>query len=506
MSATATRVIANRYFDSVFLMRVAKRLGESSDVEDAAVVMGTDANKALLHASGFDGIDLTGAGANDLVAAVKARTSEAATAALAGVDEMLVAHHETSEPHEPATIDEAVAKLPGANLAVISVPGQYAAAQARAALERGLHVHVFSSNVSVEDEVALKRLGSERGLLVMGPDAGTSIIGGAGIGFANAVRRGPIGVVGPSGTGIQAITTFVHRMGSGISQAIGTGSHDLADGVEGLSTFAGLRALEQDPETQVVVIVGKTAGDRTLIRLQQAAWHSEKPVVICLLGSRSTRFHTLEQTAREAVESLPGVHPGPLEMGFDWLDRLDLERDSLRPGQRVISGLFAGGTFCAEAQRILVEQGLAVRSNAPIEGAISMDGASDGPIHRFLDMGAEEYTQGRPHPMLDARARRERLLAEAEDPDVAVCLLDVVLGYGAAADPAGDLAEAIEESRAVADARGWSLTVLASVCGTEEDPQDLEHQQKTLLSAGAVVLPTSACAVRAAVDLVERQT
>ena len=466
MTPTA-RIVSDRYVDSVVLMRLAQQLTRIAGVTDAAAVMGTATNRALLAEGGFDAKGVADAGANDLIVAVKAVDAATAVSALDQVDALLAAPvSSTDRVPTVITLDDAVGPRTGTNLAVISLPGEYAAAEARHALERGLHVFIFSSNVPLDDELELKRLAAERGLLCMGPDCGTALIAGTGLGFANAVRRGPVGVVGASGTGIQAVTSLLDRFGVGVSHAIGAGSRDLSDAVAGATTFAGLDALLEDPGTEAVVVVSKPPGPATAARLRELAAVAPKPVILCFLDEL-----TLDDAARAAAEAV-GFTPPALP------EALALP---VRPGRgrRWIRGLYAGGSLAYEAEFALRQAGLDIGSG-----------------HAIVDLGGEEFTRGRPHPMIDARARRALLKVELADPETAVVLLDVVLGYGAAADPAGDLADVI------ADARG--PVVLASVCGTERDPQGLAAQEATLREAGAHVLPTNSAAARTAALLVSQ--
>lgn len=496
--ASACTVKSKTYFDSVFLMQLAKTLSDEPGVLDAAAVMGTDANKELLLSAGFVPPDT--AAADDLVVCVHADSGGDAQAALEQLEALLTVERGARQD-TPRTLDDALTLEPALNIAVISVPGEHAAREARRAIERGLHVFLFSSGVELEDEIELKRRAAERGLVVMGPDCGTSIIAGTGLGFANAVRRGPIGIVGASGTGIQAISSLVHRLGSGVSHAIGTGSRDLSDEVGGVTALAGMRALGRDPTTDVIVLVAKAVGPDTRARLRSVGRHLGKPVVTCFLAEPGTDARTLREAAEIAVARQgEGDAQPPGGTRFD--AEVEEAGRAMSDGQRYIRGIFAGGTLCAEAQRILHDRGLPIRSNAPLRPAMQLDDQQPRG-HVLLDMGVAEYTSGRPHPMIDPRLRRERLVAEALRSDVAVILLDVVLGYGAAADPAGDLADAIGSARDTAGREGRHLSVVASICGTDLDPQGLDGQRKTLEDAGAMVFPTSAEAATAAARLVE---
>lgn len=465
MSATRYAVRRRAYFDSILLMRVARALGEQPGVASAAALMATEANKATLRQAGYGGPEVDRAGPDDLVAAVTAAAGEQAEAALGRLDGLLNPAVE-ARAGSTASLDEALAQQPRSNLAVVSTPGDYAAAEVRRALERGLHVFCFSSNVALDDEIALKRLAGAGGLLLMGPDCGTAIIAGKGLGFSNAVRRGPIGLVGASGTGLQAISSLVHQAGSGVSHALGTGSRDLTDEVGGLSTGAALRALLLDPGTAVVVLVSKKPGPGTLAALRSLAEAAPKPVVSCFLGEAVPgAASTLEEAACLALERVGRALP-----------RFTGPRPVKAQGR--LLGLFAGGSLLQEAATILAGSGL------------------DPGAFELADLGSEELTRGRPHPMIDPRARIERINGADPGSGVAALLLDVVLGYGAAPDPAGDLAPAIR----AAGERG--LVVVASVVGTDGDPQGLAAQQRKLREAGAHVLATSARAARYAAEVV----
>jgi FdrA protein len=487
--ATARRILRSRYVDSVVLMRLAQALEREPGVEHGAALMGTKANLAVLRDGGFlDGED--DAAPDDLVVAVQADSPETAAAALARAEALLDAPPPGAEGLPTARdLEGALAAQPGSTIAAISLPGEYAAAEARRALERGLHVHLFSSNVALEDELALKRLAAERRLLCMGPDCGTAIVAGAGLGFADEVRRGPVGIVGASGTGIQELCSLLDRFGVGISHAIGCGSRDLSAEVGGATTFAALDVLLEDAATEVVVVVSKPPDPAVADELRRRAAVAPKPVLLGFVGEEGTTFESLAQHAALAAGARVVEFPATLPE-----DELDELRASLDPSRRWLRGLYAGGTLAYETQLVLRDAGLEVASNAPLPGGSRLADARVSEGHTVVDLGSEEFTRGRAHPMIDARERHARLLHEATDPETAVVLLDIVLGHGAAADPAGDLADAI----AVA---AQQIPVLAHVCGTAGDPQGLAAQERTLEEAGARALPTNAAVARSAVAL-----
>lgn len=467
----------NEYHDSVFLMRVAKHISEQKGILQAVLFMGTEKNKGVLAEIGFTGAEIAAATPSDLILAVKADSQQNLTAVLENINQWLHAEAGGGTASAIRNLDEALARQPLSNLAVISVPGAYAAREAEKALERGLNVFLFSDNVPVESERSLKEYARERGLIVMGPDCGTAIIAGVGVGFANVVRRGPIGVIGASGTGIQEFTTLVHRAGSGISHAIGTGSRDLSDALGGISMLSALDALDADLPTKAITIISKPPGPMALANLVPRILQCQKPVVVCFLGLPKELPHaniryqmarTLDEAAALAVQTVTGNLQSSISANSSRFQALILkERTAMNPNQQYIRGIFAGGTFCYQAQQVLQEAGLAAYSNAPIEGNSNLPDPLRSKEHTLVDMGADEFTAGRPHPMMDSRLRRERLIAEAKDPQVAIILLDFILGFNSSPDPAGELAPAIAEAKREANKRGGFLSVVASVCGTD---------------------------------------
>lgn len=490
----------DRYYDSVFLMGVNSRLSRAAGVRQTAVLMGSERNKALLADLGIRAGAIDAAGANDLVIAVLADDEQAVHAALEGVDAALLAVEATTTPSEVHTLQEGLRLQPDANLAVLTIPGEYVYPEARQALEAGLHVFIFSSNVPLEQERELKELARVRGLLVMGPDCGTSILGGVGIGFANAVRRGKIGVIGPSGTGLQEFTCQIHHAGGGISHAIGTGSHDLSDDIGGATTLAALEVLERDPSTDVIAIVAKPGGDRTLEVLASRLQACAKPVVACLLGMTGRGrgpglewMPTIDSAARAAMArcSVPATPSATaLTVTDPGRSLQDLPRRTER--QRFLRGLFAGGTLCYQSQQILRQAGLTAYSNAPLSADMRLRDPAKSVGHTLIDMGDDEHTRGRLHPMIDGTLRAQRIIDESLDPEAAILLLDFILGTNAAHDPVGDIVGAIVEGRQRRPKQAGALTVVASICGTEGDPQDLSLQSTALIDAGVHVFWSNA--------------
>lgn len=494
-------------------MRVAKNLSLQKGVVQAAALMGTEKNKDLLREIGVLDPEAAAATPQDLIIAVRADSREVLDEILKNIDPWLTPSGEGGGLLSVRTLEEARQRRPRSNLAVISIPGEYAAREARKALELGLSVFLFSDHVSLEEEVSLKKLAREKGLIVMGPDCGTALLGGAGIGFANRVRRGPIGVIGASGTGIQEFTSLVHRAGSGISQAIGTGSRDFSDAVSGLSFLSALEALEKDPGTDIIAILSKPPGKAALTALAPRISACRKPVITCFIGltekilqsgTAPQEARTLDEAVLLAVQGVSGTSPPLLTFDSRLLEGwIQGERRGKKPSQKFLRGLFAGGTFCYQAQQILREQGIEVYSNAPLPGNPELPDPFLSREHTFVDLGADEFTDRRPHPMIDSRVRFERILKEGEDSQAAVLLLDIILGFNSSPDPAGDLAPAISRAKEKTSRGGGSLTVIASVCGTDEDPQDLKRQVRLLEETGARVFPSSAQAAGAAALLVK---
>ena len=494
----------NEYYDSVFLMGVNKRLSEMKGVSQTAVLMGSEKNKMLLVDIGIQGAKIDAAQPNDLIVAVIADSEEIVKTVLGDPDNYLTALDEGARKSHLRSLEEALAEGQSANLAVISIPGEYVYQEARKALEDDLNTFIFSSNVSLEEEIKLKRFAAEKKLLVMGPDCGTSILGGKGIGFANAVRQGSVGAIGPSGTGLQEFTTQIHHAGLGISHAIGTGSHDLSAEIGGITTMMALDALERDPGTEIIAIIAKPPEKSVLQNVLVRIGDCTKPVIGCFLGMEDIEgissdgfrvARTIDDAARLAIK-LKTEEDGKAKQRLDHKDReLAREiRERWLPGQLFIRGIFAGGTFCYQSQQILAEAGIGTYSNAPLESRNKLAHLAESREHTLIDMGDEEYTLGRPHPMIDSTMRKQRLLSEGQDPAVAVILLDFILGFNASENPVGEVLGSIIEAKQIRKAGGGELTVVASICGTDRDPQKFEDQWEQLEEAGVIVFQSNASA------------
>ena len=509
MTAATFKVFPNLYKDSVTLMQIGAELRSREGVAEASCVMATPANLAQLADAGL-AIDLTVA-PSDLLVVVRGEPA-ACEEAIAAAEGMLKSSATGSEGDAAAfrlplsSIALGLQRAEAADIALISVPGDYAAAEALKALALGLHVMLFSDNVAVADERAIKEYARARNLLVMGPDCGTAIVNGIPLGFANVVRRGHIGLVAASGTGLQEVTCRIHNEGGGVSQALGTGGRDLKESIGGITMLQGLAALAADPATRVIVLISKPPAAEIAQKILALATEAGKPVVVHFLGAppesiggRGLTAATSLQHAGDVAVALATGSAVPASGGAPTalqLATLDQMAAGMAPSQCAVRGLFTGGTFCYEAQLAFRARGFECRSNAPAEGValLENDGRAGG--HVFIDMGDDDYTRGRPHPMIDPALRNAAVLAHAADPATAAILVDVVLGYGSHPDPAQALADALFAAEREARARGRSLALVAHVCGTEGDPQSRAAQVRKLEAAGAIVAESNVQAAR----------
>ena len=511
----------NTYYDSITLMSVAQAAKDLPGVEDIGAVMATEVNLELLQnanlmPSAFIAEQQMPPGSEDLMIVVRAIDEAHAAAALAVAEERLTSRGDRGTPSSaeilPARSLEMALKRDGAaNLAVISVAGEHAWLEAEQALRHGLHVFLFSDNVPIEQEKRLKALAVSKGLLLMGPDCGTAIINGVGLGFSNVVPRGSIGIVGASGTGMQQLICLIAAAGMGISQAIGTGGRDLSEAIGGVMMRRGLELLALDEHTEVIVLVSKPPAERVAREILAAA-QITKPVVVVFLGAAPERFAGVAGNTRmartltggaELAVSLAGGNSARVP-GKDTLNKYNLvaARTKLAPSQCYIRALYSGGTLCDEAMLLLSEQLGPVTSNIPLRPEWVLASGETFRGHTALDLGSDEFTRGRPHPMIDPTLSLQYLARAAEDPETAVIILDVVLGFCAQQNPASAYAPAIAQAREKAKDTGRSLPVIISLCGTEGDPQRLSMQRTALEAAGALVYESNEVAALAAASIV----
>jgi FdrA protein len=485
MSVILNEVRRATYLDSIVLMRISRQIAALPGVEEAGLIIGTPANKEILRDADILGSEGSAADPGDLIIALRAADARAADAALAEAKRLIdqpSALGTSAAIESSRTIRAAMQRLPHANLALISVPGDFAAAEARKAIALGLHVMIFSDNVPIADEAALKREAREQGLFVMGPDCGTAIIGGVPLGFANVVPSGDIGIIGASGTGIQEVSCLIARAGRGISHAIGTGGRDLKAEVGAITTLTAIDALDADDRTRHIVLISKPPAASVAQAVLERVAKSAKPFTICFLGATDVAAPANARSAatlKAAAELVVGKAASSTKPSLPHLN-----------GGKLVRGLFAGGTLCSEAQIVFGQAGLSVMSNVPVPGASAIAGAQDG--HVLIDLGDDAFTRGRPHPMFEPGVRDAPLAQALADPAVGVILLDVVLGYGGHPDPAGHLAAFLGE-------RDRRPLIVASVTGTDADPQPREAQVQKLADAGVIVAGSNADAAQAAI-------
>lgn len=498
----------NFYRDSVFLMSLSNKVKSMDGVIDSSVMMGTDANKKLLAETGFFTKEGESALPNDLLICVSYNENTDIEKIMKDIEKMLdvtVARTESRNKDYPKNIEEAIEVQPDSNIAVISIPGQYVRYQSEKLLKNGVNQMIFSDNVSVEDEIHLKKIGVEKGLLVMGPDCGTAIINGIPLGFANVIRKGCIGVVAASGTGTQEVTTIIHKNGEGISQAIGLGSRDLKKEVGGLMMIESLKMLETDTATKVICVISKPPAVEVEEKIIAVIKNCKKPVVINFIGSEIKRedrkniffVNTLEDAALKSIAVLRNKKYVPKKKFTENLAKLIVkERKRYTENQKYVRGLFSGGTLCDEAMFLLSESLGEIYSNIAVDPELKLKNSNISYKNSFIDLGDDEFTRGVPHPMIDFTTRNKRMVQEAKDKEVTVIFFDLVLGYGAHPDPANAILPAITESQKIAKKKMRHITFVTSICGTDLDPQNFNRQKETIENAGVFVLPTNVSAAR----------
>ncbi len=485
----------NTFFDSVSLMSLSTKANQIEGVEQAIIAMGTEMNKEVIRNVGLMTSEVDEAKTSDLMIVVKAESDELCENAFAGINELLTKKNTATAGKgevKYSTISSAASHIPDANFAVISVNGAYAAREAKKALENDLHVMLFSDNVSVEDEIELKKLAHEKGLLMMGPDCGTAIINNVGLAFANAVRKGSIGVVGASGTGSQEISVRIHEFGGGISQLIGTGGRDLSEKVGGMMMLDGIRALEADEATKVIVLVSKPPAPSVEDKICEQIKQCTKPVVVWFIGGNEEKVtkaggHFAKMSKEAALKAvlLTGADESKINKKALNIPLVNEVRAKLTSEQKYIRGLFCGGTLCDEAMYTAMEKFNNVYSNIQKNPDYLLKDINVSQEHTFIDFGDDEFTQGKPHPMIDPSTRIERFKQEAKDPSVGVIVMDFVLGFGSHEDPVGVMLPHIIEAKQQAEQEGRHLEILGYILGTELDPQNYQEQIDKLVASGA---------------------
>lgn len=507
----------NTYYDSVALMLITKEIKKMHGVKEVIVGMATDLNKELCANLKLSNEEIKMLTPNDFFIAAASEEENALEKIVKKVDELLNSKKDEGEAEIKArTLQGAAKQLKGANMAVISLPGKYAAEEARKALQNNLHVMLFSDNVTVEEEIELKRLGSDKGLLVMGPDCGTAIINGVPLCFANVVNRGYIGIVGASGTGTQEVTVIIDKLGGGVSQVIGTGGRDLKSEVGGIMMLEGFKALIDDSSTKVIVLISKPPAKEVAEKILEMVKATDKPVVVNFIGGDRNQIEksgayaciSLEDAAHKAVSLSKGKAPQDFD-GFSIEEALineivNKEAAKLQSSQKYLRALYTGGTLADEAMKLLGKEGYNIYSNIPLSPEFKLKNIHKSVEHTCIDLGDDDFTLGKPHPMIDPIGRVERLPMETEDGEVAVILMDFVIGYGSNMDPAGEMLPQIIEAKKSMEEKGKYLSVIGYICGTEKDPQSYNEQAQKLKEAGVILMPSNAQAVRITAKLLNK--
>lgn len=503
------------YLDSVSLMSISTKANALDGVTQAFIAMGTAMNKEVLANLGITDPAIDEATGGDLMVVLETAAEDRLPSALEDLEDLLnrKAGSGTATERRYRTLASAVEEVPESNLVVISVNGAFAAREAQKALTAGKHVMIFSDNVELADEIALKQYAHDKGLLMMGPDCGTAIINGVGLCFANKVRRGSIGIVGASGTGSQELSVRIHDFGGGVSQLLGTGGRDLSAEVGGIMMIDGIKALEADPATDVIVLVSKPPAPEVEQKVLAVAGECTKPVIAAFLGSARTESGYDNVTIASGTK--PAALAAVLATGVDE-STLDLHalnwplihevRAKLAPEQKYVRGLFCGGTLCDESMYAAIDTYQEVYSNIQKDPALKLSASDASRGHTFLDMGDDDFTDGRPHPMIDPSLRIQRILQEADDPEVGVLALDFIVGFGAHENPVGVTIPALKEAQAKAAARGQHLEILGYVLGTDEDTPSVADQVAQLEAIGVTIASSSTNTGLLAREFVAKET
>lgn len=512
-----TLIKKDSYYDSVTLMSLSNKILNVDGVEDAVVSMGTAMNKDLLNNIEMATEESEAAGENDLIIAIKAEDEEKYETALEKVEDLLDNKDDKKGEKKEVkakTINSALKDFPEANFAVISVPGQYAAREAKIALKNDLNVMLFSDNVSIEAENELKDLAVEKGLLMMGPDCGTAAINSKGLCFANKVKEGNISLIAASGTGLQEVMVQIDKNGGGVAQAIGTGGRDLKKEIGGKMMIQSIKALAADPETEVITLISKPPAEEVEAKILKVAAEIDKKFVICFLESdrdsddeKIVFANTLKDAALKSVEAagITVEKKTGIKENKELQAKIKEEKAKLNKKQKHLRGLFGGGTLCAEALYILRDKLEGIKSNIAKNEQEKLADINNYQGNVLLDMGEDEFTLGKPHPMIEPSLRNERILEEAKDPEVGVILLDFELGYGSHSDPAGASVKAIKEAKKIAADDNRELIFVSYICGTESDYQNYSQQAKKLKEVGSILAENNVEAAEIAAEILAEE-
>lgn len=497
-----TIIKENLYKDSVTLMLLTNEISEVEGVNKVSIMMGTPANKDIFENSGLKTDELAKATSNDMAIVIDTEDEEIVDLVLEKIEVFLANQAKSSGSKEQRAVkswESALKEMDDANLAVISVPGTYAASVANRSLDEGLNVFMFSDNVSLEDEIKLKQKAKEKGLLCMGPDCGTGVIKSVPIAFTNNISPGKIGIVGASGTGIQEVTTIIDKLGGGVTNAIGTGGRDLSEEVGGITMLSAIATLAKDPDTEVITIISKPPAESVREKIMNYLRTIDKPIVTIFLGEKPEeheenlyKAYTLEEAARISVSLLKGEEVGQFDGNTS-------KAESVEDGL-TIKGYYSGGTLGGEAAMLIKDALHGDKKMSHEEGYMLRTNGFE-----VIDLGDDKYTQGKPHPMIDPTARREYMKNAMKDKTTRVILFDIVLGYGSHENMAGQLSKAIVQIQAQAKEENRNIHFVTTICGTDKDPQDYDAQKKIMEDIGVIVCDTNNQAVEKALSLIGKE-
>jgi FdrA protein len=515
----------NFYRDSLQLLKISDNIKRQSGIQEAAVIMGTSTNKQILVKLGFPEDKIKQATESDSIVAVKAQDKRSLDAVLRKLDNLLEGIDRVSvsdQGRQTLDLDSALISMPDANLALISVPGEHVKDISLRLITAGIHQQIFSDHVPISDELTIKKSASKNGILILGPGSGTSIINGKGIGFSNVLKTGPVGIVAAAGTGLQEVSTLLDRSEIGIKHGLGVGGNDPKDEIGGIMMIESIKALEDSKDIKIIDVVSKPPSSQVKDKITKyIADKGKKDYVLTFMGTAErTAYHVKTRKVMEVNTLTSSVLAVAKQLGTSnfkkAIDEIYVPSKTLRKilekewlkldkSQKYIRALFTGGTFTYETQVIL--NGIPLKdiySNVPIGNTQALPSSSKSQMNSVIDLGEEEFTEGRAHPMIDPTIRRLRLTEESMDPKVAVILLDFVLGYGANSDPVGAIINEIRNAKANAERQGRYLSIVAHLCGTKKDPQNYESSMKLLKKSDVVVMPTNAFATIASITITSR--
>ena len=497
-------IIKKNFFrDSVQMMQFSQQLKDEQGVIDAAIVMSTVLNKNTLKNMNLlteDGISAT---ENDTLISINCQDENSLSNAIQKAEQLLTSISAKAK-NEFTSLASALDTFSDANIASLSIPGQFVKEMATELINKQLNLFVFSDHVPLEDEIYLKNLALENNVLFMGPEAGTSILNGTVFGFGNRVRKGSIGIIGASGTGIQESSTMIDLFGEGISHGIGVGGRDLRNDIGGMMTMKAMEIFENDPNTKAVLLVSKPVDNYIRNKIiNKINNFSKKNYVLCLIGDNENSVDTAKIKFSKSIQMSvlkilklldDNVYKKTKDVVRNQInDSIKLSESlskDLNEGQKFIRGFFAGGTLCYESKIILEQMIGKIYSNLSSDDEYSIKGNVSSKENTLIDFGEEEFTSARPHPIIDPLLRRNRILEDANDPNVGVIIIDIICGINAAKNTMAFHAETIKKAIEIAREQGRKLSVFTYICGTENDVS--KNELKLLADSGAKLFTSNA--------------